>query len=409
MSKQTDTNLFIVPPLAKHAGFYQQLFTGIATYGELGNRILRRIKAAHAFRQVEQVRELAKILVNIPIKEYQLIAQYYLVWSQCRKSKYDTEALERIIEQTQTYKAKALISRAAFEVYKGDMAHALYFYTEALRTNPTLSDYIKASTGIATVKSMEGFHDLALKDLENLLPVLRHAEPLNYFEVANSYAVELGEAGRKDEASNVIKHVLASPFALVYPECEETARDLKEPSRSFVSVPSIEAEPVEIEAIEAHHASEPDQEQPATVLAFPTLKEASKPQKPERLTPQELADLTLNDMRELILTAIKTGAIQESQYIKMMNMVGLLKNGLADKILDLEDEETLSDIAVAWAHQVEPEELAAVLSAIRDCEDRMRQRNILDRFIRIVFEETQECGLNEEAWRLRVERRLPKK
>ena len=30
--------------------------------------------------RVEQVKELAQVLINIPIKEYQLIAQYYLVW-----------------------------------------------------------------------------------------------------------------------------------------------------------------------------------------------------------------------------------------------------------------------------------------------------------------------------------------
>ena len=93
----------------------------------------------------------------------------------------------------------------------------------------------------------------------------------------------------------------------------------------------------------------------------------------------------------------------------MMGMVGLLKNGPADKVLDLEDEETLNDIAVVWAHQVEPEELAAVMSAIRDCEDRIRQRNILDRMIRVAFEETRLCGLTEMEWRLEVERRLPKK
>jgi tetratricopeptide (TPR) repeat protein len=98
---------------------------------------------------------------------------------------YHTGTLEKIIEQTQTYKAKAFTARAAFEVYRGNTEQAFYFYNEALKTNPTISDYIKASTGIATLKSLEGFNRLALADLEKLIPLLRHADPLNHFEVNN--------------------------------------------------------------------------------------------------------------------------------------------------------------------------------------------------------------------------------
>jgi hypothetical protein len=79
MSRDIDKNLFIVPSMPR---FYQQILSGIGTYQELGNRIIRQIKAAHAFRQVERVSELARVLINIPVKKYQLIAQYYLVWCQ---------------------------------------------------------------------------------------------------------------------------------------------------------------------------------------------------------------------------------------------------------------------------------------------------------------------------------------
>ena len=75
MSKETDKSLFIAPSMPR---LYQQLLTGVASYEALGKRIISQIKAAQAFRQTEQVRELARILINIPIKEYQLIAQYYL-------------------------------------------------------------------------------------------------------------------------------------------------------------------------------------------------------------------------------------------------------------------------------------------------------------------------------------------
>jgi hypothetical protein len=46
MSKDTDKNLFIVSSIPR---LYQQLFTGIASYETIGSRIIRQIKAAHAF------------------------------------------------------------------------------------------------------------------------------------------------------------------------------------------------------------------------------------------------------------------------------------------------------------------------------------------------------------------------
>jgi len=149
---------------------HQQLLAGVASYEALGNRIIERINVAHAFRQIEQVRELARILINIPIKEYQLIAQYYLVWCKCREYEYPATTLERIIEQTKTYKTKALFSRAAIEGF-GNIPVAIYFYTEALKTSPSISEYVDLMRSIAVLKSAEGFHKSAQKDLERVLEI----------------------------------------------------------------------------------------------------------------------------------------------------------------------------------------------------------------------------------------------
>ena len=251
MSKQTDSSFLIGSSLP---ALYQHLLTGAASYGELGNRILLRLKAAHAFHQVEQVRELARLLSNIPIREFQFIGQYYLVWCKCREMEYHSDILERIAEQTQTYKAKALISRAAFDVYQSKIEPAFYFYSEALRASPTVSDFIKASTGIATVKSVEGFNKLALRDLENLLPLLRHAEPLTYFQAINSYAVELLASNRAAEAQDVSAIAASSPFGPFYPEFQETLSEAtsqqKHRSIATVSSPEYVGE-YEAETIEA--------------------------------------------------------------------------------------------------------------------------------------------------------------
>jgi hypothetical protein len=158
-----------------------------------------------------------------------------------------------------------------------------------------------------------------------------------------------------------------------------------------------------------HASTEAKPIKPVRVVAFPPLKEAPAPKKPDRLTPQEHARLTESDKRELILAAIRSGPITGDDYDKLMGMVGLLTLGPADKVLDLEDEEILDDIAVIWSAAIGNEEFAGFLSALRDCDDSLRQKNILDRLITKIFHETQLCSLTEEEWRLRVERRLPEK
>jgi len=245
MSKQTESNLFIGSSIEKGAEFYQRLVSGITSYQELGTRVLRRIKTAYAFRQIEQVRELARILINNPIREFQLIGQYYLVWCKCREAEYQNESLERIIEQTETYKSKGLVSRGTFELYESRPETALYFYTEALRATLTVSDYIAAARGIAAAKSMEGFHASALRDLEHLIPLVPHGEPLTYYEVINSYAVELNESNRLSEAYQASLIAASSRFGPYYPEWQETLSDVrsKRKQRSTVSIaPSQERE-----------------------------------------------------------------------------------------------------------------------------------------------------------------------
>src|ERR1044071_7711683 len=155
MSKDTDKNRFIVSSMPR---LYQHLFKGIASFEELGNRIIKKIRVAHAFRQSDVVKELTRILLNIPIKEYQLIAQYYLVWCRCRESQLHPEILQNIVTHSNTYKAKALLSLAGFEGLKRNLDSELYLYTEALKAASNISDYIQASMGIAVVKAKEGFH-----------------------------------------------------------------------------------------------------------------------------------------------------------------------------------------------------------------------------------------------------------
>jgi len=144
---------------------------------------------------------------------------------------YHHEVLEGIIDQTRTYKAQALLSRGTFDLAQGNPERALYFYTEGLKASPSISEYIGLTRAIAVLKAQEGFHRLALREMEKLAPIIRHAEPRLYYDFLNSYAVELVEGGRVYEAENVSAIAVSSPFGPYYPEWQETLSDVRSKRR----------------------------------------------------------------------------------------------------------------------------------------------------------------------------------
>jgi hypothetical protein len=309
MSKQTETSLFMVSSVPR---LYQQLLSGVASYQALGNRIVKQIKTAQAFRHVEYVRELSKILINIPIKEYKLIAQYYFLWCDCRESKFDTDALEVIIEQSQTYKAQALSSRAAFEGYKGNPESAARFYLEGLKTRHTASEHIGLKLGIAMIKSMEGFHASALKDMEQLIPVIHYAEPQLFYNLLNSYATEVGTAGRLYEARNISRFVLASPFAFAYREWRETAEELRLPRRSMVALRSPDSN---VLALPEREASEQPstQPKPAQVFNFAKLRKKILRKMKKQDEEKSVYQMSTKDMGFKLLELITDQRASEAQ------------------------------------------------------------------------------------------------
>ena len=389
---------------------YQALLSGIINHNELGDRIVEAIKLAQAFRQVEKVVELSQILVNNPIKEFQVIGQYYLVWSKYRGRENQPQMLERIIEQSKTYKAKALTFRGALSFYQGKLDESLFFYTESLKSRPTVSEYLLSVKEIAVIKSIEGFKESALKDLETLLPLFKYAEPLAAFDVLNSYAVELGEAGRKYEARSVINHVLASPLADAYPECHATAQELMEPNRAFISLPQslprFEHKQVEVETKKGHQISKP--KKPAKVLSFPKLKEAPLLSRPVDIYQKELDQMTESEKKDLLLSLIQSESISNRGYNKLLVAAGMVKPDASAKEIELDNLATIDDIISEWCNLIEPEDFAAVMSALRDCDDSTRRNNIIDAMISVAFKQTSAAIDSEEEWRLKFERRLPK-
>ena len=244
MSKQTAASFFMFSlSEATSAALYQALRGGVSSYQQLGERLVRLAEQAYAFRQFGKVREMGLGLVTIPIGRYQAIGQYFLAVAANSRGNGDHDEAKRLFELVidtapDEYKVRSVLSLGALSFNKGDFNSALYYLRETLKTGRLTLAGIQAVRGMSVIESIDGNHQQALKNLESIVPVMKYAPAHIYFDLLNSYAVELGAVGRKDEARNVIRHVLASPFISAYPEWRETAEELRPPRRSLVTLGS---------------------------------------------------------------------------------------------------------------------------------------------------------------------------
>jgi tetratricopeptide (TPR) repeat protein len=223
MSVKVANNRFIV---FSFAGFYQQAIKKHLDFQELGDCLVQTAEAAQDLRQAEIVKECGIALSNLPLKQYHLWGSYYQAWCEYRKGKESQSLLENVVEQSDSCRSKALLILGAIAGEKKDFASEGRYLLEALRYAKDLATIANVSRAIAILKSKEGFGELALKDLERTLPLIRYTQPRAYYDYLNSYTVELIDAGRITEAQDVSRVVLASPFINAYPEWRETGQDL---------------------------------------------------------------------------------------------------------------------------------------------------------------------------------------
>ena len=230
---------------SSHAEFYQQIVKGLIkglytkqVFTDLGNRLI--VTAEHAFRlrQMETVEQASQFLLNLPLPDqYRSAGHYYQATCLNRKGRYDEERarLKRLMEgPAYHFRSKALTALSASYIATGDFQTSLSLGIEAGRAASSQASYDPQSflisrRNIAVVKSINGDHCGAVSELESMLTLVRavgRKQPYLYYEHLNSYAVELGEVGRIEEAQNVCRIVLASPYAFAYPEWRETSDDL---------------------------------------------------------------------------------------------------------------------------------------------------------------------------------------
>jgi hypothetical protein len=323
MSIKVATNRFIVSSTKRYGGFYQQLFQSVASLEELGRRLIRLAETAIAFRQTEQVEEVGLMLSRLPIKEYQLIGQHYLGWSVVRRGGDARSIIENVIENSKTYKAKGLMSLAASEVSRQDYGSAFKLCQEVTRWTDNPSLLLTASRSIAFLKSLDGHHKRALNDLEKLAPLARYANPVAYYNYLNSFAVELLEAGRINEARNISNIVLASPLAFAYPEWRETSQEITlrgyRPSRSFAWL--SQAVPYNVLPLpERSNVVTESTQQPARVLNYTDWKKkmVKEPNGEDQIDPKKMTE---KEKLFKIIELSSSDDITEDQLDKILDAV----------------------------------------------------------------------------------------
>jgi len=228
-----------------YGGFYQQLASQLLrgvhrerVISELGDSLVKLAEHAHEFRQMGIVDNVSQALKCIP--QYEAVGRYYQALCIHKFGRGDVEQAADVLEGVAQlaplmYRIRALRSLGANSIHRGDYRLALSFYGEADRfasvsglVDP--ASMVRTQKDVAVISSLQGNHRHAAKLLENLFPVahsLRSWQPHVYYHYLNSLAVELGEVGRLEEAKNVSRIVLASPFAPAYPEWRETSDEIE--------------------------------------------------------------------------------------------------------------------------------------------------------------------------------------
>ena len=261
MQTAADNNLVLIESFSsrrfaefqKQAGYgrlYQQILSGLIkdTYSkqfftDLGNKLIASAEYIYGLRRIEDVEQISQLLLNLPLTDdYRIIGRHYEALCLYQKGKL-AEAraiLEHVAEQgPPEYRARALLAASATFYVKNDLQSFAQYCVEANRAaaDDGWRDYrtiVESQRNLIMLKSLEGDHHGALADLERLFPLVRSMSrwhPDLFCNYMNSYAVELGEVGRLEEALHVSEKALASPYSRVFREVQETRDEIVMKSR----------------------------------------------------------------------------------------------------------------------------------------------------------------------------------
>jgi AraC-like DNA-binding protein len=205
-------------------------------------QLVQSAEASYCLRDIESQREIGLLLQSFTYP-FNQVGKYYESIYLYRSGQHGRarEMLESVAESAPVrYRSRALLSLSAVEESLGCFEESIRLRLQA-STCDDLVTMIEAQRGIAVLRGVEGDHRAALRDLERLMPLAhiigRRGHP-SYFAFLNSYALELSERGRIEEAGQVANIVAASPFITRYLEWQDTLSEVESKRRrsSFVAV-----------------------------------------------------------------------------------------------------------------------------------------------------------------------------
>ena len=238
----------------KQPGYLQQLIRALLArriytiegFQYLSRQLAAITRQAYLARQLDLEEQVSQIMLALPVSnEFRNLSLYYRANSLSRQGDFDKarQLFENLVEKgTPEYRASALqcIGATYFESGQPDTALPFYLSAGKVAAACDLLTLIKSQKMTAVVRSIHGEHKQALALLENLFPIVRAVGryyPAAYYDFLNSFAVELGEVGRVDEAKAACSIALASPFAPAYPEWIETRDELE--AKRTSATPSV--------------------------------------------------------------------------------------------------------------------------------------------------------------------------
>ena len=231
-------------PIGAGNGFYQFLVKAAhknRNLSELGERLAVLAEHAYAFRRLDTLNELSRMLMDLPLPvQYEQVGRYYqALFIQLQGNRRHLERTADLLQQvadnaTPFYRLRALQALGMNSIQMGDFQSALLQYRDVVRFSSRDRVYnapvsVSLQSNIAIIRSISGNHSDALALLENVRPIaqsIRSARPHIYLSYLNSLAVELGAVGRLEEAERASRIVLRSPLAAAYPEWHETKEEL---------------------------------------------------------------------------------------------------------------------------------------------------------------------------------------
>ena len=194
-------------------------------------QLVQSAETSYYLRDIHSQHEIGLVLQSFGYP-FNQVGKYYESIYLFRSGQYEkaTKLLECVAGSAPArYRSKALLSLSAVEERIGRFEESLRLRLQASSVDDPVI-LLEAQRGVAALRSVEGDHRAALRDLERLMPLAhiigRRSHPA-YFTFLNSYATELSESGRTEEALQVVNVIAATPFIDRYPEWQETLSEVE--------------------------------------------------------------------------------------------------------------------------------------------------------------------------------------